>query len=113
MTDRRLRSVRRGGRRRPDPPAELVAAIRRGLPSGVDLDEREGLLDLAGRQARDVAAKEAGVEQRDYLVEGSRGQPVLNPSLAEARQARLALAKLLAQLELPDLAGAALEGALP
>ena len=66
----------------------------------------EALLDLAGRQARDVAAAEADVKERGYLVEGSRGQAVINPSVGEARQARLALAKLLGALELPDLSGA-------
>jgi hypothetical protein len=96
----------RGARGPRDPAAKLVAAIRKGIPAGVELDEREeALLDLAGRQACDVAAAEADVKARGYLVEGSRGQPVVNPSIGEARQARLALAKLLAQLELPDLSG--------
>ena len=95
-----------------DPAAKLVAAIRKGLPDGIELDDREeALLDLAGRQARDVVAAEADVKARGYLVEGSRGQPVVNPSIGEARQARLALAKLLAQLELPDLSGALRDGA--
>jgi hypothetical protein len=39
-------------------------------------------------------------------VEGSCGQLVVNPSIGEARQARLALARLLGALELPDLSGA-------
>ena len=43
-----------------DPGIELVKAIRTGLPKGIELDEREeALLDLAARQARDVAAAEA------------------------------------------------------
>ena len=74
----------------------MVEAIRTGLPDGVELDEREeAILDLAARQARDVAAAEADIAGRGYLVEGSRGQKVLNPSIAEARQGRLALGKLL------------------
>jgi hypothetical protein len=41
----------------PDPGIEMVEAIRTGLPPGVELDEREeAILDLAGRQATDVAA---------------------------------------------------------
>ena len=86
-----------------DPGTELIESIRTGLPAGVELDEREqALLDLAARQARDVAAAEAGIESRGYLVPGSRGQQVVNPSVAEVRQGRLALGKLLGQLDLPE-----------
>lgn len=87
----------------PDPGSELVKAIRSGLPSGVELDEREeAILDLAARQARDVARAEADIGERGYLVDGSRGQSVINPSVAEVRQGRLALGKLLGQLDLPE-----------
>ncbi len=87
----------------PDPGIDLVEAIRAGLPPGVELDEREdALLDLAARQARDVAAAEADIAERGYLVAGARGQAVVNPSVAEARQSRLALGKLLGQLDLPE-----------
>ena len=85
----------------------LVGSIVRGLPSGIELDEREqAVLDLAARQADDVARLEADIAKRGVTVPGSRaGQQVLNPSIAEVRQGRLALGKLLGQLELPDLAG--------
>jgi hypothetical protein len=86
-----------------DPGVELAETIRTGLPPGVELDEREeAILDLASRQARDVAAAEADIAARGYLVDGSRGQKVVNPSVAEARQSRLALGKLLGQLDLPE-----------
>ena len=86
-----------------DPGTEMVEAIRTGLPPGVELDEREeAILDLAARQARDVAAAEADIADRGYLVPGSRGQKVVNPSVAEVRQSRLALGKLLGQLDLPE-----------
>jgi uncharacterized protein with von Willebrand factor type A (vWA) domain len=89
--------------KRLDPGQRLVDAIVQGLPEGVELDEREeALLDLAARQARDVARCEADIETRGYLVEGSHGQEVVNPSLAEVRQSRLALGKLLGQLDLPE-----------
>ena len=85
-----------------DPGTEMVEAIRTGLPPGVELDEREeAILDLAARQARDVAAAEADIADRGYLVPGSRGQKVVNPSVAEVRQSRLALGKLLGQLGPP------------
>jgi hypothetical protein len=86
-----------------DPGTEMVEAIRTGLPPGVELDEREeAILDLAARQARDVAAAEADIADRGYLVPGSRDQEVVNPSVAEVRQGRLALGKLLGQLDLPE-----------
>lgn len=86
-----------------DPGANLIEAIREGLPPGVELDEREqAILDLAARQARDVEAAEEDIENRGYLVAGSRGQQVLNPSLSEVRQSGLVLAKLLGQLDLPE-----------
>jgi hypothetical protein len=49
-----------------------------------------------------VAAAEADIAERGYLVPGSRGQKVVNPSVAEVRQSRLALGKLLGQLDLPE-----------
>jgi hypothetical protein len=86
-----------------EPATAMITAIREGLPAGIELDEREeALLDLAARQARDVAAAEADIAGRGYLVTGSRGQDVLNPSIAEVRQSRIALGKLLGQLDLPE-----------
>ena len=82
---------------------DLIAAIRDGLPPGVELDEREeALLDLAQRQLLDVDRAEADIESRGYLTEGSRGQAVVNASVSEARQGRIALGKLLGQLDLPE-----------
>jgi hypothetical protein len=87
----------------PDPGQELVSSIVDGLPDGVELDEREqAVLDLAARQARDVARAEADIAARGYLVPGSRSQDVINPSVAEVRQSRLALGKLLGSLDLPE-----------
>jgi hypothetical protein len=97
---------------KPDPGALLIEAIRDGLPPGIELDERESaLLDLAARQARDVERAEADIATRGYLVEGSRGQEVINPSLAEVRQSRLALGKLLGALDLPESTRDAVQGA--
>jgi hypothetical protein len=95
-----------------DPGTELIQSIREGLPSGVELDEREeAILDLAARQAKDVAAAEADIADRGYLVPGSRDQKVVNPSVAEVRQSRLALGKLLGQLDLPESTKDAVRGA--
>jgi uncharacterized protein with von Willebrand factor type A (vWA) domain len=81
----------------------LIESIRNGLPAGVELDEREeALLDLAAHQAEDIARAEADISERGFLVEGSRGQQVINPAVPEVRQGRLALGKLLGQLDLPE-----------
>jgi hypothetical protein len=87
----------------PDPGDQLVESIIAGLPEAVELDEREAaILDLAARPARDAARLEALIAARGTMVEGSRGQPTLNPAIAEVRQSRLALGKLLGQLDLPE-----------
>jgi phage terminase small subunit len=52
------------------------------------LDELEGL--------------EAAIEEHGMLVRGGNGQLTANPALAAARQHRLAVAKLTAQLGLKD-----------
>jgi hypothetical protein len=83
----------------------LVAAIKRELGDTYELDEREALLlDLAAHQADDVARLEADVRDRGTIVLGSTGQPVLNPAIAEGRQARLALTKIIGGIALPDSA---------
>jgi hypothetical protein len=85
------------------PSTDLIDAIRDGLPPGVELDEREeALLDLAARQAHDVGLAEADIKSRGYLVAGSRGNQIVNPSIGLARQGRVALGKLLGQLDLPE-----------
>jgi hypothetical protein len=83
--------------------AALVESILRGLPPGVELDEREhALLEVAAKQADDISSLEADIAERGVGVEGSRGQSVLNPAISEARQGRLALGKLLGALDLPE-----------
>jgi hypothetical protein len=82
---------------------DLAQLIESNLPPGVELDEREQtILDLAQRQLDHVERAEADVERRGWTVEGSQGQSVLNPSVGEARQGRVAVARLLGQLDLPE-----------
>ena len=46
-----------------EPEADLIEAIRNGLPPGVEFDEREEtILSLAASQARDVERAEADLE---------------------------------------------------
>lgn len=79
----------------------LVAAIRDGLPSSHEWDERDrALLDLAARQAADIDRLEADIAEHGVRVQG-RGASVLNQSLCEVRQARVALARILGQVDIP------------
>ena len=83
--------------------ATLDQSIRRALPPGVELDEREEtLLSAAAEQADAIAALEKDIKARGHIVDGARGGKVLNPAVAEARQGRLALGRLLGGLDLPD-----------
>ncbi len=79
------------------------AALWRGIVAVYELDPRElTVLGLACRQADDVARLEAAVAAEGVVVEGSKGQPRLSQVVGEVRQSRLALARLLGELALPD-----------
>jgi hypothetical protein len=81
----------------------LIAQINAALADDAEWDERElAILDLARRQANDIAALEQVLETQGPLVTGSTGQQRLNPAFAELRQQRLALEKMLASIRLPD-----------
>ncbi len=81
----------------------LWTSIVKGLPEGWELDERErAILTLAARQADDLAQLEGLIAKHGPRVTGSAGQPVLNPAIMEARQARIAVDRLLGKLALPD-----------
>lgn len=94
----------------PTPPKGLNVAgrglwvkLHEALPETVEFDERErALLELACRQADDVARLERAVRRDGATVVGSRGQTRLHPALGELRQARLAVGRLLGELELPN-----------
>lgn len=83
-----------------------VRAIGRALPPGYVWDERElALVDLAEHQAADVELLEADVKRQGARVQSGRSDAqVLNPSLAELRQSRAALAQLLMRLDIPSSA---------
>jgi hypothetical protein len=93
---------------RPTRPARLGAAGRRLWATLTDAYEftptELAVLAAACRQADDVALVEKVIADDGPVVPGSTGQPRLSAALAEARQGRLALGKLLAQLAVPDVA---------
>jgi hypothetical protein len=87
-------------------PPGLSAAGKRlwsSVSSDLVLDAREiALLEMACRQVDDIARLEAEVAVGGVTVEGSMGQVRVNGALAELRQARLAVARLLGQIDLPE-----------
>lgn len=86
-----------------DAGAALIAQINAALPENGEWDERElAILDLARRQANDIADLETVLAGQGPLVKGSMGQERLNPAFAELRQQRLALGRLLESIRLPD-----------
>jgi len=94
----------------PDAPAgfadagsELWEKVLGSVPEAFELDDRElAILSAACRQADDVARLEIAVGEDGPMTTGSQGQPVLHPAIVEARQGRLALSRLLGQLQIPD-----------
>jgi phage terminase small subunit len=96
----------------PTPPTGLGTAgralwrkLHAELPTGAEFDEREvELLTQAAHQRDDIGALERAVKKHGHTVRGSTGQPRVNPAVAELRQARLALRRLLDGIELepPD-----------
>lgn len=87
------------------PPAGLRSpgkALWRAITVDLELDARERvLLEMAARQADDVAALEAELEASGLTTVGSTGQERLNAAVTELRQARLAVARLLGMIDLP------------
>jgi phage terminase small subunit len=84
----------------------LWTSVSAALPEGFELDEREAAqLDLAARQADDLARLEALIEEEGPASIGSQGQRIVHPAIPEARQARIAISRLLGELDLaPDQA---------
>lgn len=60
------------------------------------------LLTEACRTLDRLDALDALVAEQGAMVKGSMGQTVLHPAIAEARQQRLVLGRLVKQLDLPD-----------
>jgi len=62
----------------------------------------QALLLAACRQADDIALLEQLLDEQGPIVAGAQGQPRLSPVLSELRQSRIAFAKLLGALSVPD-----------
>jgi hypothetical protein len=87
-------------------PTTLGAAGRAlwaAVVAGLEFASHElSILELAARQADDLALIEAAIAEHGAVVTGSKGQPVLNGAMQEARQARASIARLIKQLDIPD-----------
>src|SRR5690348_555312 len=80
-------------------PCAHVAAIRDSLPDHFQWDEREAaLLDLAMRQAKDLEALGADIATHGVRSQSGR----LSTIVSEARQSRVALSRILGQVDVPD-----------
>ena len=90
-------------------PASLGKAGKRlwqdtlkDLDEGWELSHRElRYLELAAGQLDHVVELEQLIEKQGMVTVGSTGQPVLNAAVAEARNGRLAVHRLLGAIELP------------
>lgn len=79
---------------------KLWADVHAALTDGWQFDEKElAMLTMACHQQDDVARLTEALASADVLTAGSAGQLRLNALFAEVRQARLALARLLKQLD--------------
>lgn len=95
--------------RRPKAPSGLASAGRSlwsrivgDLPDGFEFDQRElALLAAACRQADAIAGLEQTIKRDGTVVRGAAGQRRLNGAVTEARQGRIALARLLGELDIP------------
>jgi hypothetical protein len=83
-------------------------ALLDDLPAEWELTARElELLRNAARQGDLVAELETALKSEGIIVLGAQGQPRLNAVATELRQSRVALARLLGEIELPaDESGA-------
>lgn len=61
------------------------------------------ILEDACRQADLVDELAKAQDSEDLMIQGSMGQMILHPLIAEVRQHRTTLSNLLAKLKLPDL----------
>lgn len=81
---------------------KLHAAVTAALKGKYDFDERdEAYLGLACQQLEDLVRLEDAIERDGTMILGSTKQRIVNPAIAEARQARLAILRLLGAIDIP------------
>jgi len=71
-----------------------------------DLSEAElEILETCAKTLDEIDELQKSIDQEGLTVKGSTGQTRVHPAVSELRQHRLALGRLLAQLQLPDVDG--------
>ena len=86
----------------PDSLSETGAALWVYLHGEYEFDEQDRALVLEiARTVDALEALDAVLREEGFTASGSAGQRVIHPAVAEARQQRLVLARLLAALNLP------------
>lgn len=81
----------------------LWRSVVADYPAGTGPDRRErAILAMAARQADDLLRLEKAIAKYGVMSTGSKQQLVVNPAEPEARQARLAINRLLGELAIPD-----------
>lgn len=81
-------------------------SLWRSVVARFELDEREVVILAAACRCVDRAGElDQLVAVEGVTVAGSSGQPRLHPGVAEARNQRVAMGRLLGQLALPDAGG--------
>jgi phage terminase small subunit len=87
----------------PDGLSSAAVALWFSVLEDYELEEHErALLAEACRTLTTCDQLAALVDVEGLTTKGSQGQTVTHPAVAEARQQRLALARLIAQLRLPE-----------
>lgn len=90
----------------PSPPAGARAAgkaLWRSVQSEYELEEHEAALLVEAVRLVDLLADlHAAVESDGALITGPDGSPRVHPAAVEARQSRIALARIIAALRLPS-----------
>ena len=90
----------------------LWDSMFKALPPDWEFDPREvASIEAAARQMDLNSDLEVALAITGVSVTGSRGQPVVNPIAAELRQGRLAVARLLGEVGIPDAEAAKAETA--
>lgn len=100
------------GQEPPDGLDDAGSALWEAVTVEYQLEPHERvLLAEACRLADRVAGLEAVVEREGLMVTGSMGQPRLHPAVAEIRQSRLTLVRVLGGISYPDQDGRPLTAA--
>lgn len=96
----------RSKQRAPSGLGKPARALWRAVTAGLVLRADElAILETACRTRDQIASLEQLLVASPAAIEGSRGQQVLHPAIAELRLQRQLLAALLAKLDMPEAAG--------